>query len=522
MSKIGLEVLKRMKKPFMERFGDFMAGKGFYIVLFLCVAAIGISGYYLFSSLSPDKDPGTAVAGPAQVTVTPTPASASPAVRVTPTPAPQAQTAVRTTPAPSPTPAPTPAATPQPAAPTVFASRVCKRCPLQSSCWQRDYVSTFNALNDALPAMLERGRGEGEDFPAYFANRCLKFPEFLAAANEEVSALLYRRQYRSRLRENRSAVCRQYGDLADVLGTAAAELGAELVPDPVRERRLRQYLAAQGTECLTAAYYDEAGHLRLELEGQGLAALRKPESVDKLSAVLNVPLRPAEEDGRRDRLVLVEQEPLMAVAGVAARKKDGQTVSGDTGAWFKHDDGSLYVLLCDGMGSGPEAGQESGLAVRLLEQFLRAGVRPEAALKTLNSALALRGEETGGFTTVDLLRLDLFTGEAAVYKYGAAPTYVRKGKTVSRITGSALPAGLAGGDGAAPDVAKVRLEAGDWVLLVTDGVAGSDSDLWVRQRFAAFEGESPKDLTQALIDESAGHGGATDDRTALVLRLEKR
>ena len=50
MSKIGLEVLKRMKKPFMERFGDFMAGKGFYIVLFLCVAAIGISGYYLFSS----------------------------------------------------------------------------------------------------------------------------------------------------------------------------------------------------------------------------------------------------------------------------------------------------------------------------------------------------------------------------------------------------------------------------------------------------------------------------------------
>lgn len=45
------------------------------------------------------------------------------------------------------------------------------------------------------------------------------------------------------------------------------------------------------------------------------------------------------------------------------------------------------------------------------------------------------------------------------------------------------------------------------MLLVTDGVAGSDSDLWVRQRFAAFEGESPKDLTQALIDESAGHGG---------------
>lgn len=72
------------------------------------------------------------------------------------------------------------------------AGRICKRCPLQTACWQRDYVSTFNALNDALPAMLERGRGESGDFPAYFSNRCMKFPEFLSAANEELAALLCR------------------------------------------------------------------------------------------------------------------------------------------------------------------------------------------------------------------------------------------------------------------------------------------------------------------------------------------
>ena len=41
-----------MKKPFHQRVGDFLEGKGFYIVLFLCVAAIGISGYYLFDSLT--------------------------------------------------------------------------------------------------------------------------------------------------------------------------------------------------------------------------------------------------------------------------------------------------------------------------------------------------------------------------------------------------------------------------------------------------------------------------------------
>ena len=62
------------------------------------------------------------------------------------------------------------------------------------------------------------------------------------------------------------------GNLQDVI-----ELLANLRTDPVREKRLRQYLAAQGIECQLAAYYDEAGHLRLELEGAGLSPLRQKE-----------------------------------------------------------------------------------------------------------------------------------------------------------------------------------------------------------------------------------------------------
>lgn len=120
-----------MKKPFSERFGDFMAGKGFYIVLFLCVAAIGISGYYLFSSLTPDQDPSTAVGGPAQVTVTPTPrptpgtpSPKPPVVTPRPTVEPTQAPAVAVTAVPTAepaSPAPKPAETPAPqTAPTAF------------------------------------------------------------------------------------------------------------------------------------------------------------------------------------------------------------------------------------------------------------------------------------------------------------------------------------------------------------------------------------------------------------------
>ena len=172
------------------------------------------------------------------------------------------------------------------------------------------------------------------------------------------------------------------------------------------------------------------------------------------------------------------------------------------------------------MGSAPQANRESTLALRLLEQFLQAGVDTEHALVTLSSALALRGEEAGGFTTIDLLQVDLFTGDGVVFKLGAAPTYVRKGGTVRRIVGAALPAGLSADQRTAPDRFPLHLSPGDCVLMVSDGVAGTGEDGWLRERFAQFQGDSPKELAADLIAHSPQ--GATDDRTALVVRIEKR
>lgn len=103
-----------MKKPFTQRFGDFIEGKGFYIVLLLCVAAIGLSGWYLFSSFSPDQKEA-AVGGQAQITVTPTPKVTAPAVtaeHTVPTPKPTAKPKATPAPAATPTPAATPAAAP--------------------------------------------------------------------------------------------------------------------------------------------------------------------------------------------------------------------------------------------------------------------------------------------------------------------------------------------------------------------------------------------------------------------------
>ena len=58
--------------------------------------------------------------------------------------------------------------------------------------------------------------------------------------------------------------------------------------------------------------------------------------------------------------------------------------------------------------------------------------------------------------------------------------------------------------------------------LRVDGVAGSEGDQWVRDTLAAFERGSPRELAQAILEESGRRVGAADDRTARAIRLAKR
>ena len=56
--------------------------------------------------------------------------------------------------------------------------------------------------------------------------------------------------------------------------------------------------------------------------------------------------------------------------------------------------------------------------------------------------------------------------------------------------------------------------------MMSDGICGTGPEDWLRERLEQFNGNSPKDLARELITDSPQ--SATDDRTVLVIRLEKR
>ena len=336
---------------------------------------------------------------------------------------------------------------------TVFdraADQICRACPLCGTCWDSDYVTTYNALNDVTGFLTERGRVLPSDFPSHFSSRCIRLPDFIAAVNAEFTALLMRRQYTRQLDDTRQSAKEQYARLSELLNESADQIG----------RGEAQAVPAAG--------------------------------MDAPACELCTAMRP----------------------------KAGESVSGDTVSTFRTEDGRVFLLLSDGMGCGEDARRESAMTVRLLEQFLKAGIEPSTALKTLNAALALHSDENGSFTTIDLMVLSPREAAASFYKYGAAPSYIKHGTAVRRITGSVLPAGLNGSR--TPDATNLCLLEGDFVILASDGFVDAADDAWLQAMLAQWDEPSVQALTTALMDASTRRSGRADDASLLVLRLPQR
>lgn len=322
---------------------------------------------------------------------------------------------------------------PDPETAAVFdraADRVCRLCSLWDTCWGEDLQATCDALNQAAPAMMGRGKAQRDDLPAVFVNRCRHMEGFLNAVNHELDDLSCRRQYRSRLRESREVLARQYRALSQALSYEPPE------------------------EAVTCRFQPELGF---------------------------------RSQGRR-----------------------GDSLSGDQGASFQW--GRWYfVLLCDGMGTGRGAAAEACAAIQVLKTLLQSGVKPAEAMQLLNGIYILRDD--GGFSTVDLLQADLTTGEARLYKWGAAPSYLKRRGAVEKIGTASPPPGLGVGEAHHPEGARLSLSRGEMLVLVSDGAGGEPAERFIRQ----YSGLSPKELAAGVVSCSQAQGD--DDRTAAVLAL---
>lgn len=221
-------------------------------------------------------------------------------------------------------------------------------------------------------------------------------------------------------------------------------------------------------------------------------------------------------------VTLYEENRYYVLPGIATKKMMGSPVSGDSYLMFERDCGRYYLCISDGMGSGTIAAQESEMVVELLEKFIEAGFKKETAVKMLNSAMVLSGEEEK-FSTLDYCEIDLYSGILSMMKIGASASFLLRDGDVTVINWGSLPAGV--------DVSQqientdINLVSGDFLVMVTDGVL---EYLQVKNPIEKFS-----EIIKTIDTENAGafasdvldrvlvyNGGqARDDMTIVVLGI---
>ena len=198
-------------------------------------------------------------------------------------------------------------------------------------------------------------------------------------------------------------------------------------------------------------------------------------------------------------------QPELAVCSASREKANG-----DRCLWFAGVECKYYILLCDGMGTGPQAALDGKMAASMLKKLLTAGYPAQYALRSLNSLCALQGR--AGAVTVDLAELHLDTGRVILYKWGAAPSFVVSRSDAIKIGTAAPPPGLSVSDGR-ETVERLSLRKGEMLVLLSDGAGGEDA-----LTRALEEHHLPPGELAARILECSGQD-RQDDATVAVVRL---
>ncbi|MDD6305913.1 MAG: SpoIIE family protein phosphatase [Clostridiales bacterium] len=352
--------------------------------------------------------------------------------------------------------------------------KMCTSCESCAICWERDATPLYGILSEIISSIWHAGV-PGEEQEKELSHYCPKSRDMVEEAVHVFERVNLNRAWYNRLLENRQVIAEQLDAMAYIMKDCARE---EKVLDREERGALAEirYRAKEHGIVIEDMHLIETVEGKLKLESSLRSRMGGCISMKTFAAAVSRALDkkmrlPADTktfiSKEAAEFVLYEDTLYRNVQGIARLKKDGAKISGDNFSFLELERGDLVLGLSDGMGSGSSACKESEMVLDLLERFLEAGFSVETAIRMMNSAMVMRGDNDL-YSTVDLCKVNLYTGMADFYKIGAAATFIKRADEVECITSSSLPVGVE----TQFEIEKEqrKLENGDFVVMVTDGV----------------------------------------------------
>ena len=352
-------------------------------------------------------------------------------------------------------------------------------------------------------------------------------PEQGKAQNRQ--GMIYHRQ----MMENQYFMAEQFLNMADKLSQVATE-SYQFVPEEEKQfKQLARYLKKEGVEVKHIYFMQNEnrdGVLEITMRvAQNRERIPVTDIAEALGLYYDMRLKPSIKSSyfvepEYQSFTFIQEPAFMVLSGQAMAVKDGEEISGDSILVSEAVDGHMYFLLADGVGSGREASLRSEKVLDFMEKFLAAGYSKEHAIQILNGLILQDGQESA-MSTLDVCDMNLYKGVCEFSKIGAAASYHKRDYLVEKIWIENLPLGAFGTMDL--DVARRRLDEGDYVIMLTDGILESLITLGQEEKLMEYISKlsvkNPREMAQKILQYCIGicRGNIRDDMTVLVFGMWK-
>lgn len=399
------------------------------------------------------------------------------------------------------------------------ANAICTNCSLYRFCWQKEKQKTLLAIENLLPcteASLRKNH-----IPKEFSDICIRRDAFIRELNKNAESYKITKMWSGKVVESKKLVAEQFKNLSMILTDVRDNLSSGITFSSDTESKIAVALDKMGISFSKVKVLSSDGFV-VEIHNPDFYinshADKKIENV--LSEIFDVPM--VMTSSSYEKIVFCQKTEFAASLHISVLPRKNSDHCGDNCAYFYFGTGKLAIVLSDGMGSGEAAAFQSNLVVTLAKKLLSSGFSLRTCVRLINNILMTNADRET-FATVDLCVVDMYSGIAEFAKTGAAPSYIKKEDEEIVISSSSLPAGLI--NSADTDFCVKYLQAGDWVVLASDGITDTLDCPDKNEIFEIcneFDG-TPEELAESILNLALKRSGgiATDDLCVCVCKLEK-
>lgn len=407
-----------------------------------------------------------------------------------------------------------------------IAGKICVSCSQCAVCWQEETSPMYQIFHGLIHS-LERIGTPDREITAQLSECCPYFEVIIEEAAGVFEKAQLNLAWYNRLVENREVIAQQLDAMAYIMKDCAKEYKNITNEESKLLSAVKYQLKERGIGVEDIQLFEKMNkklmvQIRVVSKWGGYISVK--ELGKAVSEGLKKSMVPAKNSkslvGKESLVLCFEENPKYhALHGVARLTKDGAQISGDNFSFLNLEGGQSVLTLSDGMGSGIRACKESEMVIELIEKFLETGFQKETAIRMMNSAMVMQGED-GMFSTVDLASIDLYTGMCEFYKIGAAATFIKRGDEVECIQSASLPAGIF--HQIEIEKSSRQLLDGDFVVLVSDGVMDylhvPAPEETIREILENIQINNPGQLAKHILERILLYtaGNVPDDMTVLT------